>query len=106
MLNTVNFSDNLIIQRSAKIVNNFINKLIIMKEVRNMPIKMSLLELGKKQVDLIDELRKRGYSTIQPAELSAFINKKITTPKAKTVLAICDEIIEDWKSKSDKEENN
>jgi len=46
---------------------------------------------------LIEELHKCGYSTIQPPELSAFINKKITKPKVKIVLAMCDGIIEDWK---------
>lgn len=64
-----------------------------------MSIKVRLLEVNKRQVDLIDELRKRGYPTIQPPELSAFINNKLTTPKAEAVLKICDEIITDWEEK-------
>ncbi len=60
-----------------------------------MSIKIKLLELGKKQVDLIEELRNRGF-TIQPPELSTYINQIMITPKSERVLRACDEIIEDW----------
>lgn len=61
-----------------------------------MNIKAKLFELGKKQVDLLEELRKRGYAKLQPPELSTFINKRTTTPKANEVLELCCEILSEW----------
>ena len=60
-----------------------------------MSIKIRLLELNKRQVDLLHELRKRGC-IIQPSELSAFICGKLTTAKAETVLAMCEDILKEW----------
>ena len=63
-----------------------------------MNIKIKLLELGKKQVDLLDEVRKRGYPKLDPATLSKYINAHSITPQAKTVLAICDDILNEWEN--------
>lgn len=65
-----------------------------------MSIKVRLLELNKRQTDLLEELRKRGYKTLQPPELSLFINKKLTTPKAREVLSLCEEILSEWESET------
>lgn len=64
-----------------------------------MNIKIKLLELNKRQKDLLEELRNRGYS-IQPPELSVFINKQLTTPKADVILGLCDEILTEWENES------
>ena len=62
-----------------------------------MNIKISLMELGKKQIDLIPELTKRGMN-ISPCDLSRALNDNVYhTPKLKKVREFSEEIIEDWK---------
>ena len=62
-----------------------------------MNIKISLMELGKKQIDLIPELTKRGIN-ISPCDLSRALNDNVYhTPKLKKVREFSEEIIEDWK---------
>lgn len=61
-----------------------------------MNIKIKLLELGKKQVDLLDEVRKRGYPKLDPSVLSRYINGREIAPQAKAVLALCEDILSEW----------
>lgn len=62
-----------------------------------MNIKISLMELGKKQIDLIPELTKRGIN-ISPCDLSRALNDNVYhTPKLKKVREFSEEIIEGWK---------
>lgn len=57
---------------------------------------MSVLErmktLGMSQVDMILELRERGI-VVQPPEMSAILRGINTYPKAKRVLDMCEEIV-------------
>lgn len=63
-----------------------------------MNIKISLLELSKKQIDLIPELMKRGIN-INACDLSRALNDNVYhTPKMQKVREISEEIIEAWKS--------
>lgn len=55
-------------------------------------LKERLEALGKTQVWLLIELRKRGVVT-QPPQLSNIINGLYTYPKAKMVSEVCNEII-------------
>ncbi len=55
-------------------------------------IKDRLKKLGKTQVWLIFELRKRGIE-VQPPLLSSIINGVYTYPQAQRVLKVCDEIL-------------
>lgn len=55
-------------------------------------IKNRLNDLGKSQVWLLQQLRCDGVS-VQPPQLSNFINGVYTYPKAGVVLKKCDEII-------------
>ena len=64
-----------------------------------MNIKIKLLELNKKQVDLLDEIHKRGYPTLPPSLLSRYINRREITPQSKAVLAICEDVLNEWESK-------
>lgn len=57
-------------------------------------IKSRLDSLGKSQVWLLKELRKRGINT-QPPQLSNIINGIYTYPKAQLVGKTCDEIIKE-----------
>lgn len=60
-------------------------------------IKIKLFELGKKQVDLLRELRNRGQK-VSPQELSCFISGVVQTPKIETVLNIARDILKEWEA--------
>ena len=73
-----------------------------------MEIKIALIKLSKTQVDLINELRERGF-TINKGELCEFINKYDRykkSPKSKIILAECNNIIKEWKKQSKKKKGN
>lgn len=59
-----------------------------------------LARLGRKQVDVISELRNRGFR-VTPAEFSFFKNGRVTTPKSETVLKAADEIVSQWEAERD-----
>lgn len=63
-------------------------------------IKDRLKRLGKTQVWLIFELRKRGIE-IQPPLLSSIINGVYTYPQAQRVLKACDEILTEVENAAD-----
>ena len=56
------------------------------------------MDLDVKQVDLILELHKRGI-TVQPPEMSNILRGIYTTPKAKKVLKLCKEILDEYDAK-------
>jgi hypothetical protein len=60
-------------------------------------IKIRLLELNKKQADLIPILAERGIKT-NPWELSPAVNGKSLTPKAKMIVKEADRIITEWEN--------
>lgn len=88
---------NFSILHSASFVNKYHNKFLF-EGVKQMGIKIRLLQLGKKQVDLLAEIRKRGYKNLQPPALSAYINRKDTTAQAERVLELADEILKEWEA--------
>ena len=55
-------------------------------------IKIRLLELGKTQVWLCNQLKGRGFRVL-PSNLSAFLSGAIQTKTADQVTAACDEIL-------------
>ena len=59
-------------------------------------IKIRLLRLEKRQVDLLDAIRKRGFKNLQPSTLSQYISGTITGPQAETVIKIIYEILASW----------
>ena len=61
-------------------------------------VKLRLLNLGKKQVDLLKVIRKKGYTNLQPPQLSSYINGANTTPQAKAVMQIVYETLEQWEA--------
>lgn len=65
-----------------------------------MNFKIRLIQLGKKQADLLDPLRAEGF-TITPPELSEIINGRRQTPKAEKVLDRVDLILSRWEEKDD-----
>lgn len=61
-----------------------------------MNIKIRLLQLGKKQVDLVDYLQKNGYPTMCQQTVSAMVNRKLNTPLAYRVREEIDRILTKW----------
>lgn len=59
-----------------------------------MTVKERMERLGISQVDMIFELRKRG-ADIQPPQMSSILSGLYTYPKAKRILALCEEILEE-----------
>lgn len=66
-----------------------------MKDIKS---RMATLEVT--QVDLILELKKRGY-TVQPPMLSSILRGVYTYPKAKKILEECDNILKEKEQASD-----
>lgn len=58
-------------------------------------IRITLIQLGKKQIDLIHELKKKAV-TVTPSEMSGFLNGVYQTPKAKMVMEMVYQIIKEW----------
>lgn len=59
-------------------------------------IKARLAKLGKKQIDLIPELHKRGITVSNPSELSNAINNLNRGPKGQAIASAANEILNDW----------
>lgn len=59
-----------------------------------MNVKERMLQLGISQVDMIRELRKRGW-TVQPPMMSSILNEVYTYPKAMSILAECEKVLDE-----------
>ena len=64
-----------------------------------MSIKIDLLKLGKKQIDLLAEVRRRGYPKMYESQLSLYLSGRDRSPQGAEVIKLCKDIINDWKSK-------
>ena len=60
-------------------------------------IKVRLAELGRKQVELIPELAKRGLR-VNPTELSCAVRGICQSPKSMKILSAANEIVSEWES--------
>ncbi len=65
-------------------------------------IKVKLCELDKTQVDLLKELRKRGYKKLSPSELSRLIRGVSVSPRTEAIKKLIDEILDEWETEQDK----
>lgn len=63
-------------------------------------IKIRLLQLGKKQVDLLPGIRERGFS-VTPPELSKFINEVCISPKAIAIREIILDLLNEWENEQE-----
>lgn len=59
-----------------------------------MSVKERMAEQGISQVEMMLELQKRGY-TVQPPMMSSILRGVYTYPKAKQILAVCNEILKE-----------
>ncbi|MEI3158114.1 MAG: hypothetical protein V8T08_00610 [Monoglobus pectinilyticus] len=49
-------------------------------------------------MDLLKVIRSKGYSNLQPPQLSSYINGANTTPQAQAVMKIVYETLEQWEA--------
>lgn len=64
-------------------------------------IKLRLMQLGKKQKDLIPELAKLKINA-SPADISNALNGSYQSPKLDRIVSACNEIVSKWEKESDK----
>lgn len=64
-----------------------------------MNVKSRMTEIGMTQVEMILELKKRGFD-VQPPMMSSILRGVYTYPKAKLILAECEKILAERESKS------
>lgn len=64
-----------------------------------MEIKIELLKLEKRQVDLVNELKKRGITTT-PQEMSSAL-RGLPRPKFEQIRKESEKIIEEWQKARD-----
>jgi hypothetical protein len=58
-------------------------------------VKIRLLKLGKKQIDLMDELNKRGLNVAQ-SQLSDSLSGRLQSPKGTKIRTECLYILDEW----------
>lgn len=66
-----------------------------------LPMYTRLKMVGKKYVDLLPELRKRGYPKMNQIVLSRYVNKHVVSPQAHAVLDLCETILKKWESEAE-----
>lgn len=66
-----------------------------------MNTKIRLIQLGKKQTDLLEELHKRGYRTVNAGCLSRAINNKSIEPLAQRVREMVEDILTEWEAEQE-----
>lgn len=66
-------------------------------------IKAELALLGKKQVDLLYEIQKRGYKGLHQSQLSAYMSGTVCGAQSEAVLKLAHLIIDEWKSRTTSE---
>jgi hypothetical protein len=93
------------IKMEAKLTIQDLQKKAAMPSMRQQPIKdkplsikVRLAMLGKKQVDLFEELNKIGgeYRVSAPSNLNNIINERRTGGKAQMILMKCNQILNKW----------
>ena len=62
----------------------------------------ALAVLGKKQVDLLYELQKRGYKKLCQQQLSGYLRGVIHGPQADAVIKLSYIIIDEWRKEMKK----
>jgi len=63
-------------------------------------IKARLIVLGKRVIDLIPELEKRGITKVTPGELSNALNGRNTADKAQSIVTASNGIVTEWEKES------
>ena len=69
------------------------------KNVKDFPLVVRLKILGRRQLDLVEPLAKRGFAHISPSLLSLAINGHIVTPHGEKLRNAISEILTEWEAK-------
>ena len=69
------------------------------KKLEEYPIAVRLKLLGRKQVDLMQPLTKRGFEHISTTSLSLAINGHIITPHGDNLRKAISDILTEWEAK-------
>lgn len=59
-----------------------------------------LCALGKKNVDLLDEIRKRGFPNLYETQLSRYIGHRDNGPQAMAVRELIQDILKEWEEQN------
>ena len=62
-------------------------------------MKVRLVQLNKKQIDVLEEVRKRGYPKLGFAAFNRYFNGREITPQGEAVMKLADKIISEWEKK-------
>ena len=66
-----------------------------------MDVKIRLIKLRKTQLDLLDELHKRGFGTLSAARLNTIINGRYKYGCAQSVLEESNKILSAWEKNNE-----
>lgn len=64
-------------------------------------IKVRLVQLGKKQRDLLPELKKRGFGDLAESQLSLAVNFKDKFPQTIKIQSAIREILSNWEKETE-----
>ena len=63
-------------------------------------IKARLAIMGNRQIDLLEELRKRGYPNLYATQLSSYINGHACGPQATAVKDLILDVLKEWEQEN------
>lgn len=89
--------NNYIIAHTAFFVNEKSTK-YVQKGSEKMNFKIRLLQLGKTQGAVVDELHKRGYREVSASRFSSIIHNREVGKKADEIKMVADKIVSEWES--------
>lgn len=66
--------------------------------ILNIWVKERLDAVGKKHIELLFEVRKRGFAKMSQPAFSAITTGATVTPQADAVLEVCSQILNEWEA--------
>lgn len=63
-------------------------------------VRPRLANLDKTQVELLKEIRKRGFTNLNSQQLSKYVNGHECTPQARAVMQVAFEVLDEWENQS------
>lgn len=65
-------------------------------------IKLDLVRLGRKQIELLPEIRKRGFPNLYESQFRLYMTGRYKGAQGQAVLQLCRDIIAEWKAERKK----
>lgn len=63
-------------------------------------VRPRLALLGKTQVELLSEVRKRGFTNLTTSQFSKYVNGHECTPQARAVMQVAFKVLDEWENQS------